>query len=214
MVNQTCHFNLRKIVFNLTRMQTEEIKRIVLDIDETLVTRVKKEEVGAIRMTKSVYVKPRPLLKQFIAGIESLRFDIVIWTAGAKSYAEAIASHFCIQSAQILGGDSCTLVGNNVLVKDLRKLTKWSPENVLIIDNCTTCFAEQPLNGLQIPAYLGDDDDDFLELVLDHVRMFAMRDLASVICSFKKQIQYLQLDDFGLVTVTDDSDEPDDHHYA
>ena len=71
----------------------------------------------------SGYVQVRPYAKEILKNL-SKHFDIFVFTAGNQCYADPILDHIdpdrCIKHR--LYRESCTMVGNQLFVKDLRIL--------------------------------------------------------------------------------------------
>ena len=96
----------------------------------------------------------------------SQHFDVFIFTASTQAYADPIIDHIdpdrVVQHR--LYRESCSLVRNQVFVKDLRVLGR-SLENVLLVDNAPYSYMMQLANGIPIiPYYRGNDDDQLMAL--------------------------------------------------
>ena len=87
----------------------------------------------------------------------SEHFDIIVFTAGSQPYADPILDHIdpnkVIQHR--LYRESCTLVDNQVFVKDLRIIGR-PLENLVLVDNAPHTYLLQLNNGIPIiPYYKG-----------------------------------------------------------
>jgi carboxy-terminal domain RNA polymerase II polypeptide A small phosphatase len=144
---------------------------LVLDLDQTLVYstfEVPRSYDFTVKVSGSpnstIYVKTRPFAVEFIKKISS-KFEIVIFTAAKKEYAQAVVKEIdksgCI--SHILYRESCTLY-NGKYIKDLSKLGR-SLNNVLLVDDIPYSYQLQPQNGIHIPPYVGEADDALFELM-------------------------------------------------
>ena len=91
-----------------------------------------------------------PMLNKFLK-------NYIIFTASSKAYADPILNHLdpdnLIQHR--LYRDHCTLVRNQIFVKDLRILGR-KLENVVLVDNAPYSYLMQLSNGIPIlPYYRG-----------------------------------------------------------
>ncbi len=80
-----------------------------------------------------------------------------MFTAGSQPYADPILDH--IDADRViqhrLYRESCTLVDNQVFVKDLRIIGR-PLENLVLVDNAPHCYMLQLNNGIPIlPYYKG-----------------------------------------------------------
>lgn len=108
------------------------------------------------------YVNIRPHAKEILKNL-SEHFDVIVFTAGNQCYADPILDHLdptgCILHR--LYRESCTLVSNQLFVKDLRILGR-KLENVVLVDNAPHSYLQQLANGIPILNYLKGKDDDQL----------------------------------------------------
>ena len=90
-------------------------------------------------------------------------FDVIIFTAGNQCYADPILDH--IDPDRVcqhrLYRESCTMVNNQLFVKDLRILGR-KLEGVVLVDNSPHSYMMQLSNGIPILNYIKGKDDDQL----------------------------------------------------
>ena len=111
------------------------------------------------------YVCVRPYAKELLKRLNE-HFDIIVFTAGSQPYADPILDHIdphkVIQHR--LYRESCTLVDNQVFVKDLRIIGR-PLESLVLVDNAPHTYMLQMANGIPIlPYYKGKDDRQLYSL--------------------------------------------------
>lgn len=99
-------------------------------------------------------------------------FEVVVFTAGTKNYANSILDILDPTGELIqhrLYRDSCLEIkveGTSLYVKDLRILGGRSLEDIVIVDNAVISFAYQIDNGIPILPFREDKEDtEFLHLI-------------------------------------------------
>ena len=104
----------------------------------------------------------RPYAKDLLKKL-SKHFEIIVFTAGNKCYADPILDHIDPTGviSHRLYRESCTFVGNQIFVKDLRILGR-KLENVVLIDNAPHSYMMQLSNGIPILNYFKGKDDNQL----------------------------------------------------
>jgi TFIIF-interacting CTD phosphatase-like protein len=132
----------------------------------------------------SMWGVTRPGLKRFLIFCFSYFRMVVVWSAGRKSYVEAIIDEIFKDirrpSPVFTYNDLDTLKGKYDPTKRLKKLYTRHPEyaeylnerNTLIIDDNPLTFVENPDNAVEIPDYspeptissLGQEDHALLQL--------------------------------------------------
>ncbi len=160
----------RKVEFGKPTRQ----KTLVLDMDETLIHAKSLEAAGEnweedYRITLKdddgsdmvFCVKNRPSLVECLERLGQF-YELVVFTAAERSYAEAIIANFdpdrkYIQ--QILCREQC-FNSKGFLVKDLRIISDRRIEDMIIVDNSIVCFAFNLDNGVPISPYMGDNPMD------------------------------------------------------
>lgn len=113
----------------------------------------------------SGYVNVRPYAKEIIKNM-SKHFDVMVFTAGNQCYADPILDHIDPERKiqHRLYRDSCTMVNNQLFVKDLRVIGR-KLENIVLVDNAPYSYMMQLSNGIPILSYMkGKDDDQLIKL--------------------------------------------------
>ena len=93
-------------------------------------------------------------------------FDVLVFTAGNQCYADPILDYIDPERKiqHRLYRDSCTMVNNQLFVKDLRILGR-KLENVVLVDNAPYSYMMQLSNGVPILSYMkGKEDDQLMKL--------------------------------------------------
>ena len=121
-----------------------------------------------------MYVEPRPLAKQFLQAVSQI-FNIYVYTAGEKKYADAVLN--IIDPDNLIQRrfyrDSCKKE-NGTIIKDLKHLKKVSKnkrEMVLIDDNKFSIEKNYPF-ALQIDPFEGEQSDRVLLTIFEKVLKF------------------------------------------
>lgn len=105
------------------------------------------------------FVEVRPHCKDVLKRL-SQHFDIIVFTASTQAYADPILDHIdphrVIQHR--LYRESCSLIKNQIFVKDLRVLGR-KMQNIVLVDNAPYSYIMQLENAIPIiPYYRGKDD--------------------------------------------------------
>lgn len=119
---------------------------LVLDLDETL---------GHFDSTT---FKLRPFVDRFLLQM-SVHYELVLFTAATRKYAD-----WAMETADPNGLVHLRLYREHTLnseVKDLERLGR-NLEKVVIIDNFKKSFIKQPMNGVEITSWIGDENDNEL----------------------------------------------------
>lgn len=132
---------------------------LVLDLDETLIHYRDDEE----------YYLVRPGVNRFLQELSQL-YDVVLFTAGVKKYADWIVDHIDPQRyiahrlyrRHTVFKDAMYIKDLSMLGRDLRK--------TLIIDNLYESFLSQPDNGILVKSWYDDMDDTELLTLLPFLR--------------------------------------------
>jgi CTD small phosphatase-like protein 2 len=92
-------------------------------------------------------------------------YDIVVFTAGMKDYADWAVSHFYDNAAEKYISArfyrEFAMPCSGFYVKDLSRLGR-DLSKTIIIDNTPECFLLQPQNGIQIKNWYRDPEDTAL----------------------------------------------------
>ena len=131
-------------------------KYLILDLDETLIHSVEKTENCQVTLPDNngadIRMNVRPYVREFLQNMSQF-YQIYVFTASTKSYAEPILLHLDPNSSIIKGllcRPSCVLTTQGCYVKDLRLFSEQNLGNVVIIDNYVHSFGLQMENGIPI----------------------------------------------------------------
>lgn len=179
-------------------------KTLVLDLDGTLICNTfespirslensKKSEVVSIIHTGAdkskcllkIYIRPYALQ---LLKVLNLYYEIIVFTSGVLSYAQPIVDYLDPEGSYIsyvLHRQHC-IMSKNWVIKDLRILSQRSLDKIIMVDNSVLSFANNMDNGIYVPTYDGDPNDNellpligFLKQIANvddvrpHVRQFA-----------------------------------------
>lgn len=154
-------------------------KILFLDLDETLIhsdINSKYERTDAIITlplddgASSFGIMIRPYVSEFLQ-YTSDTFNVVLFTAGIKSYADAIVNYLDPENKYFslrLYRDSC-IQFNNFYIKDLSIIPGYSEKDLIILDNCIFSFAVNLRNAILISSYYSDVNDRELLNVTDYL---------------------------------------------
>jgi len=141
---------------------------VVLDLDETLVhTHVEPEAYHDFTIHISghedLFVIVRPGLSDFFAWLKRPLIDVVVFTAGSESYAQAVVEHLDpdgVVIRQLLSRCMCTPTPlKDAFCKDLGKLTNDMSRTILVDNSPLSCML-QPENALLVDDWYGVDPND------------------------------------------------------
>ena len=160
---------------------------VVLDMDETLIHSVFKQDGGEEDETYrqaetrqsaelkgnesfdvslddgTVTVILRPGVQDFLDEAAKL-YNIYIFTAATQDYADLVLDHLDPQNEIFVDRfyrPQCTRTRQNYFIKDLSKISD-DLSRVVLVDNNPICFAPQPKNGIWVPSFYDDPNDDVL----------------------------------------------------
>lgn len=132
---------------------------LVLDLDETLIHYRDDDKFYLVR----------PGVPQFLAELSQL-FDIVLFTAGVKKYADCIVDNIdpqrCISHRLYRRH---TVFRDAMYIKDLSLLGR-DLAKTLIIDNLYESFLSQPHNGILVKSWYDDMEDTELLTLLPFLK--------------------------------------------
>ena len=96
-------------------------------------------------------------------------YELILFTAAQEQYANTVLSSFGGQQYfdHVLSRQQCLFIyEHSVYVKDLTILLKGRRlEDIVIIDNKIESYASNLENGIPITDFLGQEDDDMLEIL-------------------------------------------------
>ena len=172
---------------------------VVLDLDETLVhstfhgsgarmyRQIEKRKSKIRRQCESfsltlddgdrVTVNKRPQVDEFMRALQSPEFEPHVFTAALASYASPVMDRLEKDQGRKLFvrrmyRDSCTPTGMGTFAKDLSTLY-GDLSRVVLVDNNPISLMKQPSNGILVPSFFDDPNDDVLPTVLDFLRSLA-----------------------------------------
>jgi CTD small phosphatase-like protein 2 len=94
-------------------------------------------------------------------------FELVLFTTGIFSYAEAFFNYFNSLTnnsfSEFLCRDTCVHIYKTIFFKDLRVIGNRSLKNMILLDNSVYCMGSLLNNGVPIISFTGNSDD--LELM-------------------------------------------------
>ena len=155
---------------------------VVLDLDKTLVDsdgfKTSHHDRRYVLDMDDQVIKgsTRPNLKQFLRYLDAYSQEVIPWTAGLKDYAYRVIDVAYegmddIRPKRIWHRDQCQFnEAENYYHKPIRQVAEelgYDPKAILIIDDRTCTFVENPHNGLLIPPYEGSNEDDALGRIVD-----------------------------------------------
>ncbi|KAJ3699623.1 hypothetical protein LUZ61_003328 [Rhynchospora tenuis] len=182
-------------------------KTLFLDLDNTLITtkaqtppkrydlRMHKETKGG---TKWYYVIKRPGVDELFRAAVDSDFEIVIFTAGSREYASPILDWLDPNKEFIshrLYRDSCTVIANGRLIKNITKTGRRLDLSVFVDDNPMS-FVRPLENALAIRPFFGDCQDMVLHNL---VEFFEFQKKYSDLHTAVKQYQAIESDEEELV---------------
>ena len=102
-------------------------------------------------------------------------FDIGIFTASVKEYADAVISFLDPENKLIkfrLYRNNCINFNDSFTVKDLRIFKNVNLKNIVLLDNSMYSFASQINNGILINTFINDKSDNELYNALEYLKKF------------------------------------------
>lgn len=168
-------------VFLSTAKSVLKKKTLILDLDDTLIHTINPNfNYATLQITHSnpktllyqdlttsdvysISVVIRPYAIQLLRDLSEI-YEIVIFTAAQRSYANAILNMLDPHGkyiSQRLFRDSC-VYKNGVYLKDLGIFRNRELSDMVIVDNSITSFARHLSNGVYVPSYFGQNGDSTL----------------------------------------------------
>eukprot|EP01080_Neovahlkampfia_damariscottae_P006701 gene6701-10866_t len=167
----------------LSPRSSNDIKTLVLDLDETLIHAEFTETecdfyVDFVKncKTERAYIKKRPGVDHFLKEC-SKSFEIVVFTASRSYYAYPILDELDKQKNIItkrLYREHCTSDDGINFVKDLSTLGR-NLDEIWIIDNTPFSYSKHPENALPISTWIDDPNDTALIDLLPVLEKLAKR---------------------------------------
>eukprot|EP00826_Nyctotherus_ovalis_P032133 TRINITY_DN2594_c0_g2_i3.p1 TRINITY_DN2594_c0_g2~~TRINITY_DN2594_c0_g2_i3.p1 ORF type:complete len:340 (-),score=62.19 TRINITY_DN2594_c0_g2_i3:46-1065(-) len=161
-------------------------KTLILDLDDTLVhvlfPRFEYTNINSKNLKVAAYEEIKRILKVVIRpyAIKLLQelseiYEIIIWTAGEKRYANGILDLLDPKGKYIsyrMYRESC-IPKRACVLKDLRILENRSLSKTVIVDNTISCFGKQLSNGIYVPSFYGGKGDCALEKIMNLLKEIA-----------------------------------------
>ena len=104
-------------------------------------------------------------------------FDVGIFTASVKEYADAVISFLDPESKLIkyrLFRNNCINFNDSFMIKDLRIFKNIDLKKIILIDNSMYSFASQINNGILINSFFNDKNDTELNNALEYLINFIL----------------------------------------
>ena len=98
-------------------------------------------------------------------------FNVILYTASTRRYAEAINEVLGIEKLPILARENCSKI-DKIFLKDLRNLIGLDLDKCLIVDNMITSFCLSRDIGIPIKSFVEDKEDRELEFLLEKLLNF------------------------------------------
>ena len=117
----------------------------------------------------------RPYCRLFFEKV-SKYFEVIIFTASSKDYAELILNflrrkHFKInKDIPIFDKTNCFITKKGFLIKDLQVLSNRKLQSIAILDNLAYSYSLQLNNGIPIVEWYSDKSDTELLGVLKYLK--------------------------------------------
>ena len=148
---------------------TVNTKKLVLDLDETLVfSTIESAGSHSIELMAAgtpFFTTLRPGVKSFLEHV-SKKYDCYIWSTGVQPYIESLWNYIGVPGFTLWGRSYCRRIeGFDSLEpyeKPLNKITE-DFSRVVIVDNTPSMYSKYPLNGIPIRTWRGDREDTELE---------------------------------------------------
>ena len=204
---------------NKSHINTNNKPLLLLDLDETLIhseiytNQINYDHKFSINCstssntpnitTETIVIWTRPNLHKFLTALSS-KYNLGLYTASNKQYAEAILNKINIQHFfEIqLYREHCILIHETFYIKDLRILEKEGQNNIdriFLIDNSLYSFANNLNNGILVYSFYHDSEDDELLQLNSY-----LEDLASSCNPLETNIETFNLEQ--IMTCIDDND--------
>ena len=199
---------------------TARVPTLVLDLDETLVhasvTPTPLDDLAVSffvsNATHTMYVRRRPFLDKFIDALRAGPWEVVIFTASVRAYADKLLDALDPTGdlfTQRMYRDHCTPL-DGCYTKDLRLLGR-PMDQILIVENSPLSYAFQPGNAVLVPTWVSDDTDtELLSLIPLLDELAAAEDVRPVLqrrCAMKDLIRRWDAASHAAAAGLDDEDE-------
>ena len=137
-------------------------KFLFLDLDETLIKATRQDDAKNSRQGYSVAFRPH--IMEFLH-IMSQLYEIYVFTTASESFAHGVIDKLNRNHPYIkdcLSRNHCFTTKRGYFLKDLRMVKNRGLEDIVLVDNCVHAFGLQLSNGIPIPEFNGEKDDNHL----------------------------------------------------
>lgn len=174
-------------------------KTLVLEIDETLVYSTLDSPKGLYDKEivisydgepVKIFVMKRPYLMQFLNHMSEL-YEVVIYTAGIKQYAENIVKYIDVNNniKFILTREECKTDDGKNYVKEIKRIGREMSATV-VVDCHAGVYANYPYNTVKIPKWKGERNDCVLrDIEAFLVELATIDDVRNRIPEINEEIQ-------------------------
>ena len=125
-------------------------------------------------------VKVRQHMEEVLQYLSTL-YEIVVFTAGEKDYADQILNFIDENRTVIkhrLYRQHCVKAARRVYIKDLRIIADRKLEDIVIVDNSFVSFAFQMSNGIPIKSFTGEKNDTELMFMVSYLEeIYSQKDV-------------------------------------
>lgn len=156
----------------LSQLYSFEKKTLILDLDETLV-KVTNGDIYDVELPGSpcLFLLLRPYLRELLEYASKV-FHLILFTASTKTYADRILQFIdplnsCFKERYYR--DDCIKTSRG-FVKDMTLINIKDWEKVIMVDDQSLSFENQPLNGLKILPWDGNCKDFELKNLINFLR--------------------------------------------
>ena len=165
------------------------INSIIFDLDETLIH-------GIFHKDGRISLKIRPYCIDLMKYVFD-NFNVGIWTMANVSWCDTVLEHILTKEQQkklvfiYTSQNACPRMDGDI--KCLDKIYKkknykdiFNSENTLIVDDKFHNMRENTINGIHIPEFKGNSNDDSLLKLMEHLKKYKNRDSSK----FPKNIKW------------------------
>lgn len=191
---------------NLGLNNTELKKTLILDLDETLIhadiDNIYPDcdfqiEIELNQIKALIKIILRPYLYDLLEYASEF-FNIIVFTAGTKDYADKIIDYIDPNKKYIknrLYRDSC-FEFHNFYIKDLNLISDIDLKQVIIVDNCIFSFMKNLRNGILVTSFYNNKSDDELRSLCIYLKDFLLnaddfREVNECFYGFESTKEYL-----------------------
>ncbi len=165
---------------------------LVLDLDHTLIYSeyISDDQFPEIDYDfeyNSHYVSIRPYTYNFLYNIWKY-YDIFVWSAGSPDYVDKIVDelfHF-IPIVGVYNINWCDTICDRYYKPLIKIVNEYDihMDDILIVDNLSFNFFDNPQNGILMPEYRGDRNDNVLVYLYNY--LLELTDVSDIIILHKE----------------------------